>query len=193
MGMDFEARCVESARKKHICFACLGEIPVGGTYIVYPCAGEDGHFKSVKFCPVCGYLLTQKDGANARTIREGEFSETLIPNCLRKKRNAFLRDHETALREAGMDNPAPTAAVPRRIGRIVVSREVFRRRVFPATPAWMMISPPLGNCSGVIFLRRRKKTRRRNTSRETTIRPMRRGTAAVGAGLSIPASRSAVS
>lgn len=130
MGMDFEARCVESARKKHICFACLGEIPVGGTYIVYPCAGEDGHFKSVKFCPVCGYLLTQKDGANARTIREGEFSETLIPNCLRKKRNAFLRDYETALREAGMDNPAPTAAVPRRIGRIVVSREVFRRRVF---------------------------------------------------------------
>ena len=130
MGMDFEARCVESARKNHICFACLGEIPVGGTYIVYPCAGEDGHFKSVKFCPVCGYLLTQKDGANARTIREGEFSETLIPNCLRKKRNAFLRDHETAIREAGLDNPASAASAPRRIARIVVSREVFRRRVF---------------------------------------------------------------
>ena len=129
MGMDFEARCVENARKKHVCFACQGEIPIGGTYIVYPCAGDDGHFKSVKFCPICGYLLTQKNGANARTIREGEFSEKLIPNCLRKRRNAFLRDYETALREAGMDNPAPTAA-PRCIGRIVVARAVFRRKIF---------------------------------------------------------------
>lgn len=139
MAKDFEARCVESARKEHVCFACQKKIPVGGTYIVYPCAGDDGRFKSVKFCPLCGYLLTQKNGANARTIREGEFSETLIPNFLRKRRNAFLRDCETALREAGLDNPAPSAAPPkRRIGRIVVAREVFRRRIF--------------------FLRRRKMT-----------------------------------
>ena len=130
MGMDFEARCVESARKEHVCFACRVKIPVGGTYIVYPCAGSDGRFRNIKFCPICGYLLTQKDGANAQTIREGEFSETLIPNCLRKKRNAFLRDHETAIREAGLDNPASAASAPRRIARIVVSREVFRRRVF---------------------------------------------------------------
>ncbi len=138
MAVEFEARCVTNARKEHVCFACLGKIPVGGTYIVYPCAGDDGRFRSVKFCPVCGYLLTQKNGANARTIREGEFSETLIPNCLRKKRNAFLRDCETALREAGLDNPAPAAAAPRRIGRIIVTREAFHRRI--------------------IFLRRRKMT-----------------------------------
>lgn len=138
MAVEFEARCVESARKEHVCFACREKIPVGGTYIVYPCAGDDGRFKSVKFCPLCGYLLTQKNGANARTIREGEFSETLIPNCLRKKRDALLRDPETAFREAGLDNPAPKATAHRRIARFVVSREVFRRRI--------------------IFLRRRKMT-----------------------------------
>ena len=136
MVKEFEARCVESARKEHVCFACLGKIPVGGTYIVYPCAGDDGRFKSVKFCPICGYLLTQKNGSAARTIRKGEFSEKLIPNCLRKKRAALLRDPEAAFREAGIDHPP--AAAPRRIGRIVVSREVFRRRI--------------------IFLRRKKMT-----------------------------------
>ena len=94
MGMDFEARCVESARK-------------------------------------------EKDGVSARTIREGEFSETLIPNCLRKKRNAFLNDPETALKESGLDDPGDTKTAPKRITRVVVGKKIFHRKIF--------------------FLRRRKK------------------------------------
>lgn len=127
--MDFEAKCITSARKEHVCFGCREKIAVGSPYIAYPCSGEDGKFRSIKICPTCGFLLMQKNGANASTLREGEFSEVLIPNCLRKKRNAYWKDPKKAIHEAGMDTPVMPEK-PRQIARIVVKKTEFHRAIF---------------------------------------------------------------
>jgi len=127
--MDFEAKCISSARKEHVCFGCREKIAVGTPYIAYPCSGLDGKFRSIKICPTCGYLMMLKSGDNASRLREGEFSETLIPNCLRKKRNAYLQDPHKAIHEAGMDAPIHPG-IPRQVSRIIVRKDEFSRSIF---------------------------------------------------------------
>lgn len=127
----FDAR-VTRASKKHKCMACLRPIVVGETYISYPAKFESGTMTTRRLCIECSYLLTQKTGKDASTIRDGEFSERLLPNCLRKKRAEFRRDPKQAIRAAGLDKPAPVATEtpPRPVQQIIVKASEFNRRIF---------------------------------------------------------------
>lgn len=126
--LTFDARVV-TARKDHKCWACLCVIPKGEMYINYPGKNEEGQFQSTKLCYECSYLLTQKTGANAHTIQQGNFSERLIPNFLRKKRNEFRDNPKAAIEAAGLlltTEPAP----PKPCRQIVVKASEFERRIF---------------------------------------------------------------
>jgi hypothetical protein len=70
-------------------------------YVNYT-AEVDGKFAPTHLCIECTYLMTQKTGPTARTIREGEFQEPFIPNFLRKKRNEFRRDPDAAVKASGL-------------------------------------------------------------------------------------------
>lgn len=96
------ARVVKAARKPHKCYACLCTIPAGYTYVAYPGKNDAGQFGTTPLCIECSYLLSQKTGATAQTIRFGEFSDRLIPNFLRKKRTAFRRNPQQVIRESGL-------------------------------------------------------------------------------------------
>lgn len=98
---SFPAKLVKSARKSHNCFACTCNIPAGYMYIAYP-VQSDGKFVTTHLCIECGYLMTQKTGPTARTIREGEFQDKLIPNFLRKKRTEFRRNPTEAAKASGL-------------------------------------------------------------------------------------------
>ena len=129
--LDFDARVVK-ARKQHQCWACNNEIVVGQIHVAYPGKNNVGKFMTTRLCIECSYLLTQKTGANAHNIRQGEFSEMLIPNCLRKKRAEFRKDPKAAITTAGLTNPAPAAAeTPARpVQRIIVKASEVERRIF---------------------------------------------------------------
>ena len=49
-------------------------------------------------CLECGYLMTQKTGERSTNLRQGEFQEKFIPNCLRKKRDEFRKDPEACIK-----------------------------------------------------------------------------------------------
>lgn len=129
--LTFDAR-VTKARKPHKCLACLRQISAGETYISYPGKDSTGEFSTRRLCIECSFLLTQKGGESANSIREGEFSDRLIPNCLRKKRAEFRRNPKAAITAAGLANPAPAAAEtqPRPVQQIVVKTSEFDRRIF---------------------------------------------------------------
>lgn len=120
---------ITTARKQHKCFACERSIPKGETYIGYPGKNSEGKFMTVRLCIECSYLLTQKTGANAHNIRLGEFSERLLPNCLRKKRAEFRKDPKAAITAAGLTETKP-AAPPKPCQQIVVKASEFDRRIF---------------------------------------------------------------
>ena len=96
------ARVVKAARKPHKCFACLGTIPAGCTYIAYPGKNDAGQFSTKHLCIECSYLLTQKTGDQSQTVKFGEFSDRLIPNFLRKKRTAFRRNPKEVIEQSGL-------------------------------------------------------------------------------------------
>jgi hypothetical protein len=127
----FDAR-VTKARKQHRCLACLRPIMAGETYIEYPGKDSKGEFSTRRLCIECSFLLTQKTGADASSVREGEFSDRLIPNFLRKKRAEFRRNPKAAITAAGLANPAPAAAeTPARpVQQIIVKAAEFDRRIF---------------------------------------------------------------
>ena len=124
----FDAKPVK-AKKQHQCMACLLKIVPGETYISYPAKFSDGKMTTRRLCIECTYLMTRKDGKNAFTIREGEFSERLIPNCLRKKRNEYRKDPKGTLKAAGFDKP-PAPREVRKVERIIVKTAEFDRRIF---------------------------------------------------------------
>lgn len=126
--LDFDARVI-TARKEHKCFACGANIPKGQVYIGYPGKSNTGVFQTTHLCIECSYLLTQKTGANAHTIRQGEFCDRLLPNCLRKKRAEFRKDPKAAIESAGLANATPTAQ-PKPCQQIVVKGSEFDRRIF---------------------------------------------------------------
>lgn len=121
---------VLQARKTHKCWACLRDIPKGRVYVAYPGKNSAGEFQSTKLCDECSFLLTQKDGANAHTIRQGEFSERLLPNCLRKKRNEFRKDPRKAIEDAELIIATLEPVPPKYCKQIVVKGSEFDRRIF---------------------------------------------------------------
>jgi hypothetical protein len=101
----------------------------GETYIAYPGKDSDGAFSTRRLCIECSFLITQKTGANASSIREGEFSDQLIPNCLRKKRAEFRKNPKAAIIAAGLPE-TPPARPPKQCQQIVVKVAEFQRRIF---------------------------------------------------------------
>jgi hypothetical protein len=127
--MAFDPK-VQTARKAHKCWACLCEIPKGMMYVSYPGKNSAGNFQSTKLCHECSVLLTKKTGATAFTIRQGEFSERLIPNCLRKVRNEFRKAPMKMLEEIAEKANSMPVAPPKPCNQIVVKASEFDRRIF---------------------------------------------------------------
>lgn len=126
----FDAK-VTKAAKKHKCMACLLPIVPGEVYVSYPAKFASGKMTTRRLCIECSFLLTQKGGKSADTIREGEFSDRLIPNCLRKKRTEFRHNPKAAIRAAGLDKVQPAAVQPPRpVQQIIVKAVEFERRIF---------------------------------------------------------------
>ena len=129
MSLVFDPK-VLTARKNHKCWACLCEIPKGMMYVSYPGKNEAGEFQSTKLCHECSVLLTKKTGATAHTIRQGEFSERLIPNCLRKVRNEFRKAPMKMLEEIAEKANSTPATPPKPCNQIVVKASELDRRIF---------------------------------------------------------------
>lgn len=127
MSLSFNARA-SKARKQHQCWACERTIATGEVYIAYPGKGSDGRFVTTHLCVECSFLITQKTGANAQNIRQGELTDRLIPNFLRKKRAEFRKDPIAAITAAGLVRSTPKA--PKPVQRIVVKASEFERRIF---------------------------------------------------------------
>lgn len=121
---------VQTARKNHKCWACLCDIPKGIMYVSYPGKNSAGEFQSTKLCHECSVLLTKKTGATALTIRQGEFSERLIPNFLRKVRNEFRKEPTKMLKEIAEKADSMPATPPKMCQQIVVKTSEFDRRIF---------------------------------------------------------------
>lgn len=125
----FDPRVVK-ARKPHQCWACLREIPKGEVYVCYPGENNAGEFQSTKLCYECSFLLTKKTGATANSIQQGNFSERLIPNFLRKIRNEFRKNPRKAIEEAGLLIDKMEPVPPKLCQQIVVKQTEFERRIF---------------------------------------------------------------
>ena len=97
MNYYFDPRVLK-ARKEHQCMTCLLPIVPHEVYIMYPAKLGKGKFTYRRLCVECSYLLTQKS-AGREEFRRGEFSERLIPNCLRKRRTEFRKNPEAAIRQ----------------------------------------------------------------------------------------------
>lgn len=130
MSLVFDPRVVLKSRKAHQCYACGAVIPKGKAYIGYPGKNDDGEFLTVHLCIECSYLLTQKTGANAHTIQQGNFSERLIPNFLRKKRAEFRKAPKAAIVAAGLMQKVTASSTPKPCNQIVVKGSEFERRIF---------------------------------------------------------------
>jgi hypothetical protein len=128
MSLVFDPR-ITVARKVHQCYACLRDIPKGETYIGYPGKNNRGKFETVHLCIECSYLLTQKTGADAFNITYGNFTERLIPNFLRKKRNEFRKAPRKAIEDAGLAEIKPTEQ-PKQCQQIVVKASELERKIF---------------------------------------------------------------
>ena len=128
-ALTFDARPVK-ARKSHKCWACLREIPKGEVYVCYPGKNSAGEFQSTKLCYECSFLLTQKTGATANTIQQGNFSERLIPNFLRKIRNEFRKNPRKLIEEAGLLIDKMETVPKKLCQQIVVKQSEFNRRIF---------------------------------------------------------------
>lgn len=124
----FNARITKAA-KKHQCLACERPIAKGEIHIVYPGKNSEGKFMSTRLCIECRFLITQKTGANASNIRPGEFTDILLPNCLRKKRTEFRKNPKAAIIAAGLPETPPEHPAPR-CKQIVVKVSEWKRKIF---------------------------------------------------------------
>ena len=128
-ALTFDARPAK-ARKPHKCWACLRTIPTGEVYICYPGKNNAGEFQTTKLCYECVFLLTKKTGATANSIEQGNFSERLIPNFLRKIRNEFRKNPRKMIEEAEKMLDAMEPTPPKPCQQIVVKIDEFNRRIF---------------------------------------------------------------
>lgn len=131
-NVNFDPRVVMKSRKVHRCFACAYNMPQGSIYISYPGIGEDGKFKSLKLCVECSFLLHFKTGEHKEFVREGEFTERMIPNFLKKKRAEFRKKPQKAIRDnklleiLGEKYGNQKSAV----SRLVVKKAEFDRHIY---------------------------------------------------------------
>lgn len=121
---------VTVARKQHECWGCLCVIHKGDVYINYPGENDAGEFQSTKLCHECSYLLTQKTGATAHSIAKGNFSERLIPNFLRKKRNEYRLNPKAVLKASGLLDLKTDPEPLRPCSQIVVKAIELERKIF---------------------------------------------------------------
>jgi hypothetical protein len=92
--MNFPAKVITKSAKEHKCLMCLQVIPKGNIYIVIPHKDDtDGKFEAVKMCPECAYLM---NNTTNNKFKEGNFTDTNIPNFLRKIRNEYRKDPQKA-------------------------------------------------------------------------------------------------
>jgi hypothetical protein len=75
-------------------------------------------------------VLTQKTGASANSIAQGNFCERLIPNFLRKKRNEFRRNPKAVLEASGLLDPKTNPEPLKPCSQIVVKASEFERKIF---------------------------------------------------------------
>lgn len=97
--MNFESKVIQKSRKVHRCLMCCRDIPVGSIYVVSPYKDDaDGRFEAVKMCHECAYLMHYVTKPN---FKEGNFTDTNIPNFLRKIRNEYRKDPAKAWEKHG--------------------------------------------------------------------------------------------
>jgi hypothetical protein len=87
---EISAKIVLSSRKVHKCSMCLEDIPTGCMYFSHTFT-EKEKIEKLKVCIICEYLLTETPGGK---VKRGNFSERMIPNCLRKKRAELIKHPE---------------------------------------------------------------------------------------------------
>lgn len=86
-NVSFPPKVIQAASRQYRCYGCWGTINAHRMYIAFP-VKEGKTVKTLHLCVLCAMLL--KDNPE-HTIKAGGFSDRLIPNCLRKKKAAFLR------------------------------------------------------------------------------------------------------
>lgn len=102
LNYAFPPKVVNSARNNYRCYGCLGIIHTGRMFIANPV--KDGKsVKTLRLCLLCAMLLKDKPDS---TIKEGGFSDRLIPNCLRKKKAELLRKFKRNSTEAILEQIA---------------------------------------------------------------------------------------
>ena len=88
--MNFPAKVITKSAKEHKCLMCLQVIPKGNIYIVIPFKDDnDGKFEAVKLCPECAFLM---NNTTNNKFKEGNFTDTNIPNFLRKIRAEYRKN-----------------------------------------------------------------------------------------------------
>lgn len=88
--MNFTTKIVKKSRKVHNCIMCLRDIPSGSIYIVSPYKDDtEGTMENAKLCHECAYLMQH---VTVNNFKEGNFSDTNIPNFLRKIRKEYRKD-----------------------------------------------------------------------------------------------------
>jgi hypothetical protein len=126
-GLSFNAKAVR-ARKEHICFTCRRPIVVGQIHVAYPGKNHAGKFSTTRLCIECSYLQTQCNGKYGTFVREGSFTDLLIPNFLRKKRAEFRQAPKKAIESAGLTRSNPENVTP--LSQVVVKKSEIERRIF---------------------------------------------------------------
>ena len=89
--MQFSTSFVKCSKKEHKCMLCSNTIPAGSPYVRSPYT-ESGSVADARICVECAYLLH----FTTKGVREGNFSDSNIPNFLRKIRNEYRKDPKGA-------------------------------------------------------------------------------------------------
>lgn len=96
--MGFDSKVIKKSRKRHRCEMCFQIIPKGSVYATIPYQ-EDKTIAAVTMCAECTYIMTQAD---RKCFKIGNFTESQIPNCLRKVRDEYRKNPAKAWKE--LDN-----------------------------------------------------------------------------------------
>lgn len=89
--MALTTKLVKASTKDFKCLLCTNTIHKGNPY-VYNVNSEGGHAVTNRICIECSYLLYFTD----KCIQEGNFSDTRIPNFLRKIRTEYRKNPKEA-------------------------------------------------------------------------------------------------
>lgn len=85
--MTFDTKVITKSKAEHICSLCLRVIAKDSPYVSAPHKDDSsGEFSTLKLCPECAYIVKV---AERNSFKRGNFTESNIPNCLRKIRNKY--------------------------------------------------------------------------------------------------------